>query len=282
MRRIAHISDLHFGRTEAAVIEALKVELIETKPDLIIISGDFTMRSRIREWEESRDFVQGLKSPWFAIPGNHDIPYSDVWERLFDPFKRFRTYISPETDPVWQDDEIIVVGLNSARRFSAELNWSYGRIAHWQMRRAERLLKEAPPQLTRIIVTHHPLLAPLPSPKTRLVGRVEDALACFRALDVRLALAGHLHLGYSRFLEPVVEEGAVVGAQAKAPERAATRRMLVAQAGSATSTRLRGEPNAYNRITVDGDLVSVEARLWTGSGWQSAEAAEAAGTAEAH
>jgi len=47
---------------------------------------------------------------------------------------------------------------------------------------------------------------------------------------------------------------------------------LIAQAGSATSTRLRGtDPNAYNRITVENGRANVEVRVWTGTEWRSAE-----------
>ena len=51
-------------------------------------------------------------------------------------------------------------------------------------------------------------------------------------------------------------------------------RILVAQAGSATSTRLRGtDPNAYNRITVENGGATIEVRLWAGKQRRSAETA---------
>ena len=39
---------------------------------------------------------------------------------------------------------------------------------------------------------------------------------------------------------------------------------LVVQAATATSTRLRDEPNAYNLITIDGDRIGVEVHAWDG------------------
>ena len=41
--------------------------------------------------------------------------------------------------------------------------------------------------------------------------------------------------------------------------------VVVAQASTATSTRLRNEPNAYNVIEVDGDRVGFGVRVWDGS-----------------
>ena len=38
MRTVAHLSDLHFGRSDPAVAEALLVSLEENGPDLVIVS----------------------------------------------------------------------------------------------------------------------------------------------------------------------------------------------------------------------------------------------------
>ena len=44
--------------------------------------------------------------------------------------------------------------------------------------------------------------------------------------------------------------------------------MLSIQAGTATSTRRRGEPNAYNWITVSPQLCTVAVRAWHGKDFQ--------------
>jgi len=40
MRAIAHISDLHFGRHDPLIAEALLADLAAEKPDLVAVSGD--------------------------------------------------------------------------------------------------------------------------------------------------------------------------------------------------------------------------------------------------
>jgi 3',5'-cyclic AMP phosphodiesterase CpdA len=273
MRRIAHISDLHFGRTDPAVVEGLVAELNRERPHLVIASGDFTMRAQRSEYEQARAFLARIDSPWVAVPGNHDISPYRLVQRFIDPFRRYIRYIAADPEPVWKDEEIAVVCLNTARRWALDTDWSQGRISRGQIRRAAKLLDAFPDHLFRIVVGHHPFLPPPWDPEGRIVGRADLALETFERHGVRLALAGHLHRAYSRFAKPA-SQGRAETEQLDAPAEETGRRLLVVQAGSATSTRLRGnEPNAYNHIVVDGGRATVEVRLWTGAGWRPAEAA---------
>jgi hypothetical protein len=132
MRRIAHISDLHFGRTDPTVVEGLLSELNGTRPDLVVISGDFTMRARHSEWEEARAFLARIAPPWVAVPGNHDIAAYYRIERFINPFRLYCRYISPDPEPIWKDDEIAVICLNTAR------NWSLKPIGRKEGSRAAK------------------------------------------------------------------------------------------------------------------------------------------------
>ena len=102
--------------------------------------------------------------------------------------------------------------------------------------------------------------------------RAEEALAAFAAQGVRMILSGHLHLGYMR------ARGAAQGAEAAggaAGPGGGDGELLVVQAATATSTRLRGEPNAYNRIRIEGGRATVEVCAWDGRGWTTGTAVEA-------
>ncbi len=257
MTRIAHVSDLHFGHEDPVVAEALLAALNHDPPDLVVVSGDLTQGAHQHEFRAARAFLDRLTAPVLAVPGNHDITPYALGERFFDPYRRWRHHISAETQPVWRDGRTAVVGLNTARRMGLSLDWSKGRIGSGRLRRVLRELRALPPELVRIVVAHHPLLPPDEAPLTPVVGDARKALAAFAAAGVRLVLAGHLHRGFSH----LVPAPGGVG-------------LTVLQAATAISTRLRGEPNAYNQIVVDADgHTSVETRAWDGTAWRRAGAA---------
>lgn len=251
MTRIAHITDLHFGAEDPAVVAALSAELNADRPDLVAVSGDLTQSAHIAEFEAARAFLDGLRSPWLAVPGNHDIPPYDLVERFTDPYRRWRTLIAAETEPMWRNGEVAVIGLNSARRWGLHWDWSRGRVTRKRLRRLLARLDAAPPGLVRVVMTHHPLLPPEAAPLLPVAGRAAAALAALARHRVALVLGGHLHRGYAR-----VASGGP----------------LVLQGSTATSVRLRGEPNAYNRISFEEGVPVVEVRTWHDGAWQTREA----------
>jgi len=46
MTRLVHLSDLHFGAHDERLIEAVEWQVDQLKPDLVVISGDFTRHQR--------------------------------------------------------------------------------------------------------------------------------------------------------------------------------------------------------------------------------------------
>lgn len=256
MTRIVHLSDLHFDRVDPAIVAALRDEINADPPDLVAISGDLTQRAHQNEYQSAGAFLRSLDAPVLAVPGNHDITYIHLMQRFVDPFRRWRRYIAREIEPVWSDDTVAVIGLNTARRFTPGLDWSKGRFGHAQLRRLRQRATTFPDHLFRIVVAHHPLYAPEAEPDLDIAGRADEALACFRELKVGLVLSGHLHRGY------VHAEQHVEGAP----------QLTIVQASTATSTRLRGEPNAYHRLTVEKDgAVMVEVRAWDGHRWRAVD-----------
>jgi 3',5'-cyclic AMP phosphodiesterase CpdA len=254
MRTLAHISDLHFGRHDPVAAKALCTAIATEAPDLVVVSGDLTQRARRAEFAAAQAFLARLPLPTLVIPGNHDVaPFFSPVRRLLRPFSRFERYLSPTHDAFFRDEEIAVLGLNTARRLTAK----NGRVSSEQMQTMERLLAPLPEAVFHVLVTHHPLTV-APGPASRrddCAGRARAALRVARAAGVRLLLSGHHHLARSGASQDGVAE--VVG------QEEAT---LVAHAGTAISTRTRAEPNSFNLIRIDRSRVAIELMIWSGGG----------------
>jgi 3',5'-cyclic AMP phosphodiesterase CpdA len=245
VRVLAHISDLHFGRHDDDAAEALLAALATIAPDVVLVSGDLTQRARRIEFAEARGFLGRIAAPCLVIPGNHDLaPFWYPVRRFLAPFARFERYVSRERVPLFVDDEIAILGINTARRSTAK----NGRISFAQMAEMRRIFSGVPEGIFRILVTHHPLAVPAGTVGRRRdsAGRSESALAILRALGVRLLLSGHHH--HARV-------GAAEDEIAEVP--AAARSLLVAHAGTAISTRTRDEANSFNLLRVENGVVEI-------------------------
>jgi len=244
--RIAHISDLHFGREVPEVVEALVAELASDPPDLVVVSGDLTQRARVAEFKAARAFFDRLPQPVLVVPGNHDIPAFPLTLRFAAPWLRWRRHLSAELEPIVRGEGFCAVGVNSARRAGPYLDWSRGRISLAQLERAEAIFSECSKGL-RILVAHHPFLLTAASEHRRTISRADVALPRLLGAEVDLLLGGHVHLAYS----------GVVGG------------VVVAQTGTSVSSRLKGEPNSYNFIRVDAALIAIDNRVWNGRNFTS-------------
>ena len=243
MRTIVHLSDLHFGRINPAILTPLVDFIGQTKPDLVAVSGDLTQRARTREYIAARDFLLTIPFPQIVVPGNHDVPLHNIFSRLVRGLDRYRRYINDDLQPFFGDDEIAVVGVNTARG----LTWRDGRINRRQLRKLREAYAKVPDECTKILVTHHPFDLPA-NTRGSVVGRSRLAIQTIAECRVDLLLAGHFHI-------------ADIGYTAKrynVPGYSA----LVVSSGTSTSTRGRGQPNSLNVICIDRPTVRIQRHLW--------------------
>src|SRR5256885_8738664 len=124
MRRIVHLSDLHFGRVNPILIDPLIRAVVKVEPDLVAVSGDLTQRARSYQFQEARAFLDALPKPQIIVPGNHDIPLHNLFARFVEPLTKYKRYITDNLQPVYQDEQLVVVGVNTAR----SLTFKGGRI----------------------------------------------------------------------------------------------------------------------------------------------------------
>jgi 3',5'-cyclic AMP phosphodiesterase CpdA len=246
MRTIAQISDLHFGRHSAAAAQDLLASLRASYPDLVVATGDFTQRARRAEFIQARDFLNQIPQPKLLVPGNHDMPLYDLFRRFMTPFAKYHHYISPAglAGDLFRDEEIAVLGLNTARRFTHKS----GRIGIEQISQIRRTFSDAPREVFKVLATHHPLGLPRGERPLELAGRSAPALEAIAAVGVHLLMSGHHHRALSGDKE--------IGIDAKGS-------VLILHAGTAISTRVRGtEGNSYNLIRITGNHLSVSLMAW--------------------
>jgi 3',5'-cyclic AMP phosphodiesterase CpdA len=247
MLTILHGSDLHFGEPhDAAAAEAFHAAALEIAPDLVVFSGDFTQRAKVREYEAARRYLERFSHlPVVVTPGNHDVPLYRVWERIFTPFRNYREYISDELDTVTRVPGATIVALSSAAPRRAIVN---GRLRPGQIEFAGAHFGGAPPGDLRVLVTHHHL-APAPDyERDHPLPRAREILDAMESWGVDMILGGHLHRAYIGNSLDVY------------PGRDRSRGIVIVQSGTTTSRRGRAREaakNSFNTIRVGDDLLEV-------------------------
>jgi 3',5'-cyclic AMP phosphodiesterase CpdA len=210
----------------------------------VAVSGDLTQRARSRQFVEARVFLDALPEPQIIVPGNHDIPLHNIFARFLGPLDKYRRFITDELQPSYADEEMVVIGVSTAR----SLTIKGGRINQEQIARVREKMCSFGDHMMKILVTHHPFDLPEGYSDRDLVGRARMAMAGFADCGADLFLAGHLHVTYSGH---TAKRYNIQGHSA-----------LVVQAGTATSTRGRGEVNSFNVIRLNHPDVAVERFSW--------------------
>ena len=243
MRRLVHLSDVHFGAIHPEVVDPLVRSVWSHHPHAVVVSGDLTQRARTAEFAQAKEFLDALPAPQIVVPGNHDVPLYNVFDRFWKPLKKYRRYITGDLTPAYADEEMLILGVNTAR----SLTIKGGRINHEQIEWVGEQFCAAPETITKILVTHHPFDGP-ETDERDIVGRARQAIARLSECGADLLLSGHLHNGQIADTAMRYNTG--------------TRSPLVVQAGTATSSRGRGEANSYNMLSIEPGTVLVERYEW--------------------
>ncbi|MBA3392781.1 MAG: metallophosphoesterase [Deltaproteobacteria bacterium] len=211
------------------------------------MSGDLTQRARRAQYREARAFLDRLTVPYLVVPGNHDIPLYDVYRRFFSPMSRYERFISKNMTPFYEDDEMVVCGMNTAHGHTIK----DGIVRPDQLATVCKLFA-LHPKRWKLLVAHHPFVVPRQIAERHLVDGAAEAVPRLVAVKVDLILTGHLHVSY-----------------AHAPDAAGYRNeehsILGVNAGTCCSNRHRGEPNSYNRLEINGDVITIVNRQWNGT-----------------
>jgi len=247
MARLVHLSDLHFGAHDDDLVDAVELSIGELKPDLVVVSGDFTQRARTEQFREACEFLDRLRESGhevLGVPGNHDVPLYDVLRRFLSPLARYRRFIDETLCPFIELPGIAVLGVNTAR----SMTFKDGRINDEQVEFIRETFSRTPTEAVRILVTHHPLFALTVGDEVqRAIGRQELALDAIQDAGVDMLLAGHNHHASTHHASDLVTRAG--GA-------------LVVQAGTATSTRVRDQEQSFNTIDIVEGAATITVNAW--------------------
>ena len=234
MTTLLQLADIHFGTEDPVALRAFEATARELDADAMAVCGDLTQRGKRSEFEDARDWLNRFDMPKLVVPGNHDTPLLNLYERVASPFERHDSYFSDLAAPVSTGD-VVLTGINTSRGWQARSNWAEGVVnldeLEGAISDAETL---ASPGMALFLVCHHPFLS-LPEAPLRTATR-RGRRSSSRLLRSRVAflLTGHVH-------SPSVS----VVANGDAG--------YVAIAAGTMSTRLRNTPASFNKIEFSGE-----------------------------
>lgn len=247
MRKVIHISDMHFGKIDSKSTRSLITAFSAISPDLVIISGDLTQRAKPEQFKSAEKFIKDLKKlgfHCFVIPGNHDIePLYMPVRRVLNPYMNYKKYISRSLEPVYSDDKLAVAGINTSR----PANIKNGSVNHEQIKKLEKWFSSFPPKMTKIIVSHHPFDLPIHIKKRKLARKASGGMELLATYNIDLYLSGHYHRSS---VVATTERYKTLGYSG-----------IALQAGT-VSRRQRGEVQSFNVIFIQKPKLHIETLLW--------------------
>lgn len=249
--RLLHYSDPHFGAYNPHIAKQAIAMADKLEPDLTVVSGDFSMRGRRFEFALAKEWLDSLPKPVLTFPGNHDVPaLNQIIDRFFFPFRRFRKYISEVEEPTAKLGEIgTLASANSSTPFGLHLDWSRGFLSPFQTHTLGNFYADLPENGLRVFGIHHPVVGS--GNKSRaLVAPMPLVKAFFDHSRIDLVLTGHFHQSKICLFpkNPKLESD--------------DRQLVVSQAPSICTTRLKGEPNGFHLLTLSAEEIKIELWRW--------------------
>lgn len=239
---LLHLSDLHFGTERSECIAAIQRFCAQHRPEVVVVSGDLTQRAKLKEFYACKQFLESLNTPYFVVPGNHDIPLYRLWHRFIQPFVLYQLFFG-SLEQTLLTEHYYLIGINSIRR----RYHTRGSISPEQIDRVDQQLIQAPSNKLKIIVSHQPFY--IPDNQGHYSRHIND---CPRLSDQALQrwgrhqlfalLHGHLHL------VAVYDLNAEFHLNVGHP-------IYEVHAGTSISSRLHdGIPNNFNVILASGEV----------------------------
>ena len=239
--RLFHLSDIHFGLEDSRAIAWAKECIERERPDAVAITGDLTMWARSREFKAACEWITALDVPVTVEVGNHDIPYFNLYQRFFAPYRRFRAIESLVESQLDLPNLAIVPLRTTTRAQYQRFPWSNGWVTERALAHCLEAI-DAQPEGTRVLVAaHHPLTERRERDNKLLTINGTKTMEALAGRKVMAILSGHIHDPFDLVAQTSAGPLRMVGA-------------------GTLSRRIRSTPPSFNEIIIDGDDLRVEAR----------------------
>ena len=154
-KTLAHLSDLHVGRADAADrgLEGMCQSLLRRNVDHVVVTGDVTHRGKRREWARFQEAFAPLqeRGRLTIIPGNHDRLNDDVASEMMAGGR-----VSVESRP-----GLHLVRFDSTGPHNRSLISSHGLMTAEDVASIVASFSEVPSDTLAVLLLHHHLV-PLP------------------------------------------------------------------------------------------------------------------------
>ena len=185
--KIAHISDLHFGRFRGAVperVEACKRSLEGFNPDIVLVTGDLALFGSRRELILAKKFLDSLPYEKVVVPGNHDVlngfylPKINPWNRL----RSFHRHIPFQNDI--KIGNLQIIGMDSTTFYSI----GKGKI---DIKEFDRFSKNK--DVIKCLALHHHIVAIPGTGEANIIKNVDKVIGSIIKHNIQYVFHGHRH-----------------------------------------------------------------------------------------
>ena len=199
---ILHFADVHFGVEDKEALASLANTVEKLRPDVSVISGDITQTGSEEEFAAAAAWIESLPGSKIICAGNHDTPMYGIVDRLLKPFDRYADYIDPHDGGLFEDDNVIIQSMNTARGVQMKLDWSVGVVDLDELEEKLARFREAPFGKLRFLNVHHPFVYPPESPLQKTTDNGPEALRRLADGNADAVLSGHIHIPFVVEREP--------------------------------------------------------------------------------
>jgi outer membrane protein assembly factor BamB/predicted MPP superfamily phosphohydrolase len=186
--KFAHLSDTHVNLTLTSSQEDLRrtVRDINANPDLqfVVISGDITEFGADEELKLAKGILDSLNKPWYIVPGNHDMNWSESGSNTFKKVFGAETF-------AFKSHGYLFLGTACG----PNMRMSPGQVPRENLVWLDSVLKATPKETPIIFVNHYPIDSAL--------NNWYEVIDRLKTRNIQLVICGHGHSNHHQNFEGI-------------------------------------------------------------------------------